>query len=383
MSAMSARDELSQRSGSPIADSASTGAVSPDAVAETTSVSVGASVGDVVKVRHPSWLLESGTDLLVSADELRDAVVVKGMDADSQTYTIVFEDEVEETNVEPGRLVFEPKAPCRPGGGAVAAFRFDVQLARSSPPAGFLQSFMSAVGGSPVLCHLTREERAFAQGILHTAFKQLAMGQVVHSRHLCETCGSPCGDITGHLAEQRTRTGSFHAAWEEELAQPTLEALEFLAAEQILNVSEAIVDCEQQSCALCSLSAQQVFVLQEGQLSALVAVCRLMLPTWDALGRCHKRHEHRLSYAQRGRRPSVVRRRPLVPRLPMHEVQAAKRQCAALSKGPSAGYKFKLDMQNSSSIQPDRYRRRSMPTLHSAPKRSVSPVCHPSLKTTQ
>lgn len=357
-------------------------------------------VGDCVKVRPPGWTpsaKSSRIDSLFPSDRLREAIVVKAPDASSQVYALLFDDEVEETDVEFHRIVFELGTPCLPA--ASASFQSSayagsrsaasgVRPTHLSPREGFLQRFMLAAGGAPSLAGQSVKERAFAQGILHAALQHLAQRSTVPSRHLYQTFA---GAAARDFATEHSLTGDLLTSWQEDLSGPALDALQFLAAEKVLHVRETTVECQEVGCSRCKVSAQQLFVLWEPQLPALACTCRFTRPTWDALKRCHKRcQRHSRNMDSVCGRPPISpkltppRRRPLVPRLHLGDVQAAKRQCGRAGSAALAGRaESRLACQpacsrSSSSTQLDRYRRRSLPVLCGAQvihgNRSLSPA---------
>jgi len=337
-------------------------AVLPGGVCDVTitscSSSAAVAVGSRVFVKRPTW--ESREPLsLVPANQIREAIVVKVLDSSLTTpemYTVLYDDGVEETDVDSTRFAFYEEPPSELGADMImglclveaattepcSLMRLDnpniwkdgepekilakagmkpavlermlraklqksdemvgLKLSLSPPPEGFLQKFMASVGASAPLLRWNAQERALGQRIMYATLMQLAQGCIVYSNHIAQACGDWCrryaaqiNNTAEDLVVQNGLTGRALESWKEDLAVPTLQALNFLVAEQVLQVSEVVIDCEREDCARCKVSTQKAFVLLDASqgicaLSALTAVCRFSTPTWDALNRCCKHH---------------------------------------------------------------------------------------------
>jgi len=187
---------------------------------------------------------------------------------------------------------------------------------------------------------------------------RLAQGCTIYSRHLSEDGAvSPTGPPV-------------HA--------PSLGALNFLAQEQLAHVSDELVDCGWEACALCSKIPQRVFVLADSlsAISAIAALSRFVKPEWDALDWCYDRQTQshpafnphcevqsirslRRTSSKTCRSPPASRQWLVRPEIPPLSLAPAGR--AKVSSSDSGGGCTALMKQSSSAGQLERcrYRRRS------------------------
>mmetsp|Transcript_57961 Transcript_57961/g.102921 ORF Transcript_57961/g.102921 Transcript_57961/m.102921 type:complete len:678 (-) Transcript_57961:181-2214(-) len=334
------------------------------------SLNAGFEVGDHVKVLPPAWIRESGVPSLMDPHRPREGIISHLPSAEFPKYTILYEDEVEEVGVEPERLgassptrgrwmppgtmeamslvqaaVLQPALLLRivdPESRIVNIWNrtpepaevlkragievmseddlkvaccastsvIGMTLAVCSPPPGFLQNFMEAVG--PAARRLDATGRRVACAIMNAALKSVAQGCVVYSAHLYEEFHQSRQSIP----DREALTEESVTAWMEAHCKPTLDAMSFLVSEQVLSVQQVIIDCQQEECHRCKETKQQAFAFDGSRphsVAALSAVCQLTSPDWDGLGRCWERYRHMnpsLASAQ-PREQVVLRKRPL------------------------------------------------------------------------
>jgi len=412
-------------------------AVLPNAICDVTIpncsghfVPVGSRV--LVKQQRPTQEIWDPLSI-IPANQVREAIVVSHDATQPAPYTVLYDDDVEETDVgvlrfeglrslslepsfklegdmlmamclvevvttEPCRLMKldsldiwksdEPEKVLSRANLKPAALQKTVQAklhkageivgfepSLSPPPEGFFQKFMASVGSSASLDCWGSQLRALGQKIMYATFLQLARGCTVYSRHLSQVSGDYCGILAEEwlkALDRKTGTaspkGDMLESWKEELALPTLQALNFLVAEQVLHVSEVVIDCE----------PQKAFVMVDSvgtsqgicPMLALAAVCRFSAPTWDALDRCcmcHHRPWHRPQsgcrkaameqelLAKKGRAGIVGATTPLAQYGFQRPSLKASNGCQNMSR-PRSG----------SCTQIDRYRRRNTPVLWGA-----------------
>lgn len=331
----------------------------------------GFEVGDRVSVRPPAWIRNSGVPSLMDPDRLRNGVISHLPSEEFPKYTILYEDEVEEVGVEverisgnsskagtwippgtleamtlvktallqPSRLLrlvdpesriasiwnraVEPAVILQRAGielmsedGLVRArlsmSMISLRLPECSPPEGFLQQFMEAVG--PAARGLDATGRHVACTIMHAALERVAQGCVVYSEHLYEEFH----ESRRSIPDSETMTEESVNTWLEAHCQPSLDALSFLVRQQVLSVQQVVIDCQHEGCCRCKATRQQAFVFDGPRalsvsIAALSAVCHLTSPDWDALGRCWERCLHTnpsVALAQ-PREQVVLRKRPV------------------------------------------------------------------------
>lgn len=160
-----------------------------------------------------------------------------------------------------------------------------LELCLPPPPEDFVLKFMTHIGGLPCVPRWNEQIRVLAQKIMHAALVQLAQGCIVYSRHLSQSCADFCGVVPTYFVAQ---SGTYL----DELAFPTLQAMSFLVAEGVLMVHEVIVDCEHDDSLQGRVVPQKAFVQVDTaeSMSALVCLCRLLEPAWDALELCCSHH---------------------------------------------------------------------------------------------
>jgi hypothetical protein len=298
-------------------------------------------VGSRVGVKRPSWERREPLSI-IPANQIREAIVV-GVSEATSTYTVMYDDDVRETEVdftrfsgdeqpidveqsiyvlmafalldlattEPCRLMKlntldiwkegEPEKVLAEANIKVESLArtmrtklnkanqlVGLELCLPPPPEDLIPSFMTSIGGMPCLPSWSEQERALAQQIMYAALMQLLQGCTVYSRHLAQVCGDYCGVLTSDLLAQSGLNGRSLDSWLDELALPALQAMNFLVAAGALSVCEVTVDCEREDCPRCRKIPQKAYTLSDAaqSMSALAAASRLVKPTWDALERC-------------------------------------------------------------------------------------------------
>jgi hypothetical protein len=431
-----------------LVDAVNPGAICPAGVPRLGNTPV--QVGSVVFVKPPPGTIRDPCSL-VPTNQLRQAVVVSV--CDTARCTVLYDDDVEETDVDTSRFdvneqpsmleldedcltafclvdaatmepcsisklkssdIWEVRNGAEPGepervltetgkrlkANVLAKLRraetiVGLRISSGSAPEGFIQKFMTCVGSADFLQNWTSQKRVLGQKILFSTLMQLAQGCTIYSRHLSDVSGDYCGISADYFMAHSGLTGDALETWKEELALPTLQALHFLVAEQVVKASELLIHCDRSHCYRCRKFRQQTFVLSENlqtrQLSALTALCEFSTPKWDALERCcvryhgpwHRRYQ--LESSPNSRRNScngthhrdgpVVAGRALrgrsssMPHIP--KLTLCRRQLTDAWASNTTDKTVSIP-HNASAPQIEKYKRRNTPMLWGASKANVS-----------
>jgi len=152
-------------------------------------------------------------------------------------------------------------------------------------PADFVQQLMMTVGAVSSFAGVPRL-RNFSQLVACKALEDLAAGCTVHSAHFFEQYGANSG----------IRANGSHDSFDglngrlETLCRPVLAVIDLLADLQVLQVREIRSGCSRENC-YCRDKPQRSFTAFDPDMPALRAAVRFFHPGWDAIKRCQDRYE--------------------------------------------------------------------------------------------